>query len=408
MERVLKWRRRHPQALLIGLLSLAFCLCLLGSVALVWTSMQHRIQTAEQVLMENSREYLKSGPHDGAKLRDTLASLDNLVGVEELRGRYRTAIDKLEIEEEVDRMHRLAERLRLQDRLDSESMWQASTVRDEVARVWNNREKILNSARGAYDPMRTEQIRSELAEIAVWLSQSGSEDVSAIIQQAETALGDNMILKLARANQMEGNKGGGDQYRAWLQSLPTPNTAWERVALGRAWMKLSEFGRAIALFDAASEIQPQFFWPHFYKAVATYREGKWEQSVPCWTTCIALAPERAECYLNRAICYEALGRFDKALQDDNQALQKIPRMNSAVIHRSYVHVKLGQLDMATRDLQLAKEYGADANSLELGEAWVLYARGEKVQAAATLQRVLERAPNHRGAMALMRDVSRSK
>jgi tetratricopeptide (TPR) repeat protein len=112
--------------------------------------------------------------------------------------------------------------------------------------------------------------------------------------------------------------------------------------------------------------------------------------------------------LNRAICYEALGRFDKALQDDNQALQKIPRMNSAVIHRSYVHVKLGQLDMATRDLQLAKEYGADANSLELGEAWVLYARGEKVQAAATLQRVLERAPNHRGAMALMRDVSRSK
>jgi uncharacterized protein HemY len=83
-------------------------------------------------------------------------------------------------------------------------------------------------------------------------------------------------------------------------------------------------------------------------------------------------------------------------------------MHSAAVHRSYVHVKLGHLDMATRDLQLAQDCGADTNSLELGEAWVLVARGEKSQATAKLQRVLERTPNHRGATTLMREVSRIK
>jgi len=72
-------------------------------------------------------------------------------------------------------------------------------------------------------------------------------------------------------------------------------------------------------------MQPHGFWPNFYSGVCAYRQKRLEDAVNAFRVCIALAPESAACYYNRALAEAALARNDRALTDYTLRLAVGPR-----------------------------------------------------------------------------------
>ena len=105
---------------------------------------------------------------------------------------------------------------------------------------------------------------------------------------------------------------------------PGSLTTWAAptFARGRYRRRPNEFRRTC-------ERRPQDFWPNFYEGVCAYRLGNYEEACAAFRASIALAPEAAECYYNRALAYEALGRADAALSDYSRALELDPGLAAA-------------------------------------------------------------------------------
>ena len=72
-------------------------------------------------------------------------------------------------------------------------------------------------------------------------------------------------------------------------------------------------------FHLAVDLRPQDFWPNFYQGLCAYRLGQFEDALTAFRVCISLAQNPAECYFNRALAFEALGRTDEAFHDYTRA-----------------------------------------------------------------------------------------
>ncbi len=100
-----------------------------------------------------------------------------------------------------------------------------------------------------------------------------------------------------------------------------PRSAWEHSDLGRSYLRSGRPDLAAEQFHRGLDIRPQDFWLNFYEGQCDYRLSRFEGAVNAFRVCIALAPETAECYYNRALGYQALGQLDLALADLDRALQ---------------------------------------------------------------------------------------
>ena len=68
--------------------------------------------------------------------------------------------------------------------------------------------------------------------------------------------------------------------------------------------------------------------------------------------------KRAECFFNRALCYEALDRPEEALADLDRAGELDPRLAAVPLHRGMLLTKLNRPDEALAELSRAGQLGA--------------------------------------------------
>jgi tetratricopeptide (TPR) repeat protein len=94
-----------------------------------------------------------------------------------------------------------------------------------------------------------------------------------------------------------------------------PRTAWEHYILGRSLLRAGHAAEAAELFQLAVDLEPQAFWPNFHRGVCAYRLRQFETALAAFSACVALAPDKAECYQNRGLAYRAVGREDLATRD---------------------------------------------------------------------------------------------
>jgi tetratricopeptide (TPR) repeat protein len=99
--------------------------------------------------------------------------------------------------------------------------------------------------------------------------------------------------------------------------------------------------------------RPRDFWPRFYQGLCAYRLGNYEDACAAFRVCIALAPEAAECFYNRALAHEALGRSGQALADYSRALELDPGLTAAALNRGVLAYKKGRHRDAIADFLLA-------------------------------------------------------
>ena len=135
------------------------------------------------------------------------------------------------------------------------------------------------------------------------------------------------------------------------------------------------------------------FWSNFYQGLCAYRLGQFHDALAAFRTCIALAPNSAECYYNRARVAEALGRGDQAILDYGRALELDPALTAALINRGILAYKNGRNDDAIADFRQAFRTASDSRTLGLihyNLALAHLARGDRAAAIASAQVALAR------------------
>ena len=122
-----------------------------------------------------------------------------------------------------------------------------------------------------------------------------------------------------------------------------------------------------------------------------YEQGQFEDAVAAFRTCIALAPESAECYYNRARAEDSLNRTAQAQSDYTRALSSTPAWPSPRLNRGILAYKTGRLDQATADLKQALENASDAMTVgrvHYNLALVYKAQGERSKALASARQAV--------------------
>ncbi len=348
-ERWSKWVRRQPSGfLLLRIALLASCLAA-AAAAVVWFAfLAPRFRGAEQSLAEG-RALLEHRSYAGAAraLTRGAALIEGIPGGDALHVQLADALRLTSRLDEADRLHRLVDRLRLAESAADRAGPSAPDVEEHCLSLWARRHSLLDRRGLPADPQLEEQLRRDLLDVSVVGSylrvrrQAGRQAIARahragldLLDEAEALLGPSHVLYLARRAHAAalGLSQMADAAARGAEALP-PRTAWDHDAAGRILLAGGDLAGAQAHFEKALELRPQDVWPNFHQGVCAFRRGRYDEALVAFHVCVALAPDRAECYYNRALALAALGRDAEAARDFDRARVLDPGLAEARRHR---------------------------------------------------------------------------
>ncbi|GHH07307.1 hypothetical protein GCM10018780_41020 [Streptomyces lanatus] len=163
------------------------------------------------------------------------------------------------------------------------------------------------------------------------------------------------------------------------------------------WM--GDFPAALAALDRADELAPDTAWIIAERAEAHRLAARFEEALADCDRALALDPTDESCLAERAVCLHGLGRLDEALADFNRALSMDPEYVWALVRRARLHRAREEPDKEFADLDRAVSLAPDASwvASERGDAYRLAERYE--EAVAELGRAVSLQPDHLSALA---------
>lgn len=238
-------------------------------------------------------------------------------------------------------------------------------------------------------------------------------------------------IAMARfADAGDGNAAGAEPARKWPQ-------LWKGIAYTD---ERGNFARAIAHFEAALDIDPNFALAHFNlghaylnRALSADRSQVEPERIESWyetarrsfEQAIHLDPGLREGYFGlgllfgarteygvsvryfdkaleaddkylRALDYRSqaltiMGRSDEALADLDRAIEISPGDATLYVRRARLEIRLGQLRRAGVDLQFARELGSYDRLMPLTQAELHLALGQPGKAVEAVEQALDRA-----------------
>ncbi len=132
-----------------------------------------------------------------------------------------------------------------------------------------------------------------------------------------------------------GNHSDHDRrIRACTQLIEQPGASNVRLTVayynrGRSYRQLGEYDNAIADFDKAIELYPEYARAYNNRGIAYASKGRYTRSIVNFDKAIELKPKRADYYFNRALTYNFLGDKKQAKVDIRISLYLDPSDKSA-------------------------------------------------------------------------------
>ncbi len=105
------------------------------------------------------------------------------------------------------------------------------------------------------------------------------------------------------------------------------------------------------MFVQAIQLEPGAFWPNFHLATCAYRCKRFDEALRAACVCVALSPNRAECYFNRGLCFRAVGQNEAALRDFGRAIELEPGLGAVALERG---ILLAEMEHPAEALQSLK------------------------------------------------------
>ena len=133
-------------------------------------------------------------------------------------------------------------------------------------------------------------------------------------------------------------------------------------AQGVTHAKTGQYDLAIADFNRALELDPDYAEAYCNRGITYDSKGEYERAIKDYNTAIELNPDFAEAYNNRGMAYGENGEHDQALQDFSQAIELKQNYAIAYSNRGAVYNGKGERDQAIRNCNIA--IGIDPNYAE--------------------------------------------
>lgn len=158
-----------------------------------------------------------------------------------------------------------------------------------------------------------------------------------------------------------------------------------------------ECERALFLFRQAAHLDPGWSSPHVNQGAVFARMTMHARAAAAYEQAMAIEPENARVYENRALLRKELGDLAGARSDLTRVLELEPQARAAALALAAVHHALNDPRAMITVLSNALEHAADDVDLwcELGVAFA--EAGDRDNAEACWRRILVLAPDHPGA-----------
>ena len=101
-------------------------------------------------------------------------------------------------------------------------------------------------------------------------------------------------------------------------------------------LKIRRFDQALASYDQALSIKPDYAEAHANRAVTLMELNRLEDALTDFSRALALRPDYAEAFYNRGIALTRLERLEQALADYDSALAIVPDYPGALANRGIV------------------------------------------------------------------------
>ncbi len=395
IERWRKWRRRSP----FRVARLAAALAVAMGIVAGWAVLYEWNRAIDAALSAASADRRRDRrDDDAATLRRGLELAAFLPGFDPRKRQLRAQARRVEMERLAGDLSQLVDLMRYSTGLGDESA--ATALASRRQEVWMLRDRF--AAAQAADPADAglaQRIKTDLLDLAVIQAnhasrapqakeqRSGLQDAVRILSEARELFG----LSPALARDLARFLAQSDATDPTLEVDP-PRTAWEHYELGESYFQTGELAAAERAFRRSAQLDPDEFWPQFFWGVCASRLGRHQDAVTAVSAAIALKPDSAECYYNRARSHEALGALERAHFDYTRALELKPTFAAAALNRGAMAYRAGRVQEALADLERARIHARDARTLGLAAynlALVHLKKGDLPQAHARLRQAVE-------------------
>ncbi len=123
--------------------------------------------------------------------------------------------------------------------------------------------------------------------------------------------------------------------------------------LGNAYGKKKDYDRAIADFNQAIKIDPNYAKPYNNRGLAYYYKKDYDRAFADFNQALKLDPSFAIAYNNRGLAYGEKKDYDRAIADFNQALKLDPKSADTYYERGIVYDEKKDYDRAIADFNQA-------------------------------------------------------
>ncbi|GBE76581.1 hypothetical protein myaer87_38080 [Microcystis aeruginosa NIES-87] len=155
-----------------------------------------------------------------------------------------------------------------------------------------------------------------------------------------------------------------------------------------------DFIGAIASFDRALEIKPDYHQAWDNRGIALHKLGRFEQAIASYDRALEFKPDFHEAWINRGVALGNLGRFEEAIASYDRALEIKPDLHQAWYNRGVALYNLGRFEEAIASYDRALEFKPDKHEAWTNRGVALYNLGRFEQAIASYDRALEIKPDY--------------
>jgi predicted Zn-dependent protease len=118
---------------------------------------------------------------------------------------------------------------------------------------------------------------------------------------------------------------------------------------GNAWKAKGDYERAIADYNEATRLNPQYAHALNNRGNAWEAKGEYERAIADYNEAIRLNPQYAGAFSHRGDAWSGKGNYERAIADYNEAIRLNPQYAYAYFGRGIAHYYLGHLDTAASD-----------------------------------------------------------
>ncbi|MEG4504247.1 tetratricopeptide repeat protein, partial [Microcoleus sp. F6_B4] len=154
-----------------------------------------------------------------------------------------------------------------------------------------------------------------------------------------------------------------------------------------------EYTKAIASFDQALEIKPDYDEAWYYRGIALANLERWEEAIASYDKALEFKPDYHVTWNNRGKALGNLGRWEEAIASFDKALEIKPDYDEAWYYRGIALDDLGRLEEAIASYDKALEIKPNSSQAWYNRGNTLDDLGRGEEAIASYDKALEIKPD---------------